>query len=123
MVVDLLLDVQPFAAAVAERLVHHRLLAAPHLLGVEVAQVLRRLVRGGQLAAARAKQALKDLADMPLRRYPHAPLLTRMFALRDNVTAYDAAYLAFAEELAVPLLTRDAALSAVPGCCAKVEVL
>lgn len=60
---------------------------------------------------------------MPVRRFAHTPLLERIFELRDNVTAYDAAYLALAEELAVPLLTRDEALRGVPGCRAVVEVL
>ena len=60
---------------------------------------------------------------MPLRRYAHTPLLERIFELRDNATAYDAAYLALAEELDAPLLTRDDALRAVPDCSADVEVV
>jgi predicted nucleic acid-binding protein len=80
-------------------------------------------VWSGRFGSIRGEQALDDLALMPLRRYAHTPLLERVFALRANVTAYDAVYLALAEMLSVPLLTRDAALVSVPGCRAVVEVL
>jgi predicted nucleic acid-binding protein len=122
-VVDLLLDLRPSSDAIADRLSHERTLAAPHLLDVEVAQVLRRLVQAGKLDAARAESAVVDLMDMPVRRYPLTPLLERVFALRENVTAYDAAYLVLAEELGAVLLTRDEALCQVPGCGATVEMI
>ena len=97
-------------------------LAAPHLLDVEVAHVLRRYERAHELAAQRAQMALAALADMPIARYSHTPLLPRTWQLRANLTAYDAIYVALAETLDVPLLTRDAKLAAAPGHRAKVEI-
>lgn len=97
---------------VAERLfVTGETLHAPHLLDLEVTQVLRRYARSGALTAERGLQALEDLLDLPLARYPHDILLPRIWELRHSVTAYDAAYLALAEALGVPLVTRDAALA------------
>jgi predicted nucleic acid-binding protein len=98
-------------------------LHAPHLLDVEVAQVLRRYVRTGELDPARGLQALKDLVDFPLTRYPHDLFLLRIWELRHNVTAYDAAYIALAEALGAPLLTRDAALASAPGNRARIELI
>ncbi len=98
-------------------------LHAPHLIDVEVAQVLRRLARRGEIDAARSAQVLDDLADLPLTRYPHLLLLGRIWAMRDNATAYDASYLALAEALDAVLVTCDSALASVPGCAARVEVV
>jgi len=98
-------------------------LHAPHLLDVEVAQVLRRYTRTGELDTARGLQALEDLADFPLTRYPHDLFLLRIWELRHNVTAYDATYIALAEALGAPLLTRDAALASAPGHHAQVELI
>lgn len=98
-------------------------LHAPQLLDVEVAQVLRRHARSGELSPGRGAEALTDLADFPLDRYPHTVLLPRIWELRENVTAYDAVYLALAEALAAPLLTRDRALAGVPGHGASVVVV
>ena len=95
----------------------------PHLLSVEVAQVLRRLVAAGTVSRARAAGALDDLADFDAERYPHEPFLPRMFALRDNLTAYDAAYVALAEVLAAPLVTFDGRLAGAPGHRATVQLL
>ena len=95
---------------------------APHLLAVEVAQVMRRLVAAGDVGAARAAAALDDLADLDAERYPHEPFLPRMFALRENLTAYDAAYVALAEALDAPLLTFDRRVAAAPGHRASVEL-
>jgi predicted nucleic acid-binding protein len=97
-------------------------LHAPHLLDVEVAQVLRRYAAGGELSPERGSEALADLADFPLHRYSHDILLSRIWELRQNVTAYDAAYLALAEALAAPLVTCDARLASAPRHAAKVEV-
>jgi predicted nucleic acid-binding protein len=93
------------------------------LLDAEVGQVLRRFVLAGQLLPERAQAALQDLMDLPLIRYAHGPLLLRAFDLRANATVYDALYIALAEGLEAPLLTRDAALAAVPGHRAQVLVV
>ncbi len=98
-------------------------LHAPHLLDLEVTQVLRRYVRAASLSVARGNEALRDLLDLPLHRYPHSLFLPRIWELRNNVTAYDAAYLALAESLEAPLLTRDARLGAASGHRAVVRVL
>jgi len=96
---------------------------APHLLDLEVAQVLRRWVSRNLIAASRAQAALSDLADFRLTRYPHTALLARMWELRANLTMYDAAYVALAETLRAPLVTRDRRLAASPGHSARVEVI
>lgn len=98
-------------------------LHAPHLLDVEVAQVLRRAERSGLLQPERALEALRSLADLGLARYGHGPLLSRAWELRRNCTAYDAVYLALAEALGAPLLTLDEGLARVPGARAAVEVV
>jgi predicted nucleic acid-binding protein len=112
----------------AARRVGQHILAAnetlhvPHLIDLEIAQVLRRYVRSGALANDRAEEALADLADLPLTRYPHFVLLPRIWQMRHNATAYDAAYLALAEALDAPLITRDRAL-ARGSSHARVEVV
>ena len=98
-------------------------LHAPHLIDLEVAQVLRRYVRSGEVGAARGAEALDDLGDIPIARYPHDIFLPRIWELRHAVTAYDAAYLALAEALEAPLATRDQALGRAPGHHARVEVV
>ena len=123
-VVDLVLNVGPVADRIAERIVHETPgLCAPHLLDAEVGQVLRRFSLRGDMSGSRAIRALSDFQTLPIVRYPHTPLLKRAFALRDNATVYDALYLTLAEGLDVPLLTRDGALAAVPGCRASVVVI
>jgi predicted nucleic acid-binding protein len=97
-------------------------LHAPYLLDLEIAQALRRYVAGGDLDAERGRAALDDLADFPLRRYPHGFLLGRIWDLRNNVTAYDAAYVALAEALDAPLLTRDRRLAAAVGQHIRVDL-
>jgi predicted nucleic acid-binding protein len=71
-------------------------LHVPHVIDLEIAQVLRRFVRAKSVSTVRAQEALSDLAAMPLTRYPHNLLLPRIWELRDNFTAYDAAYLLLA---------------------------
>lgn len=98
-------------------------LHAPHVIDVETAQVIRRFEARGDIREARAREALEDLRDFPLRRHAHLVLLPRVWELRANLTAYDAAYVALAEALDAPLLTRDRRLAAAPGHRAQVEVL
>jgi predicted nucleic acid-binding protein len=98
-------------------------LHAPHPLDVEVAHVLRQYATAGELDAERGREALVDLADFPLRRYPHDFLLPRVWQLRNNPTAYDAVYVALAEALGAPLLTRDQRLAAAPGHHAQIEIV
>jgi predicted nucleic acid-binding protein len=104
----------PSAQAVETRLFEEprQTLHAPHLLDVEVAQVLRRYAAMGEIDDQRGAEALADLADFPIRRYSHDFLLTRVWTLRNNFTAYDAVYVALAEALNARLLTRDQRLVA-----------
>ena len=114
----------PAANVVEERLFAPRqTLHAPHLLDVEVAQVIRRYAANGEIDDARGRLALADLADLPLRRYPHDFLLPRIWDLRNNLTAYDAAYVALAEALDAPLLTRDRRLASAAGHHAQIELV
>jgi len=85
-------------------------LNAPHLLSVEVTHVLRRLVRSKVVTDASAQAALGHLSWLPVRRWGHEPLLDRMWDLRDNLSAYDASYVALAEALEARLVTTDARL-------------
>jgi len=114
----------PAARAVEERLFEPRqTLHAPHLLDVEVAQVIRRYAAKGEIDHERGRAALADLADFPFQRYPHDFLLPRVWDLRNNLTAYDAVYVALAEALDAPLLTRDQRLAAAAGHHARVELV
>lgn len=97
-------------------------LHAPHLLDLEVVQVFRRLVRDAAISARRADEALDDLLDLRVTRYPHFVLLPRIWHLRHNLSAYDAAYVVLAEKLASPLITRDGRLVAAVGHGATVEL-
>lgn len=114
----------PAAKAVEKWLFDPRqTLHAPHLLDIEVAQVIRRYSANGEIDSERGRAALADLADLPLHRYPHDFLLPRIWDLRNNLTAYDAAYVALAEALDAPLLTRDRRLAAAAGHHARVELV
>lgn len=96
---------------------------APGLLDVEVLQALRRLVASSAVTASRAEGALELLAALPVDRHPTRHFLPRMWALRDNLTAYDAAYVTLAEALECPLLTCDAGLAGAPGHGAEVRLV
>lgn len=98
-------------------------LHAPALLDLEVAQVLRRYVTKGEVSSHRAGAAIGIMAAFPLTRYLHEPLLPRIWDLRENVTAYDAAYVALAEALRAPLVTCDGRLAKVKGIRTLVEVV
>ena len=94
----------------------------PHLLDLELTQILRRLVVAGKVPADRAKAALGVLTNARLLRHPHYQLLPRIWQLRNNITAYDAAYIALAESLDASLLTRDRKLALAPGHTVKIEL-
>lgn len=108
-------------------LTRHRLLGeqlvAPALIDLEVASVWRGLARGGHVGAQRVGQALDDLRDLPMQRVEHTPLLARCWELRDNLTIYDAAYVALAETLQVPLLTGDRRLARSTGPRCAIELI
>ncbi|MGO9309705.1 MAG: type II toxin-antitoxin system VapC family toxin [Spirochaetia bacterium] len=114
----------PLGASCAERLLRpDDPLFAPHLLDVEVTQVLRRYAQRGDLRAARGREALHDLAAFPLTRCSHEPFLERIWELRHSLSAYEAAYIALAEALDAPLVTCDARMARARGHGARVEVL
>ena len=96
---------------------------APALIDVEVAQVLRRYVLRGDLVASWARGAIVLLGVFPIERYGHEPLLPRIWELRENLTAYDGAYVALAEGLRAPLLTCDERLANTPGIRARIELV
>jgi predicted nucleic acid-binding protein len=98
-------------------------LAMPELADLEVASVLRRQLRAGAIDARRAGLALDDLAALPARRASHLPLLARCWELRDNLTPYDAAYVALAEAMRATLLTGDRRLARAPGTRCDIEIL
>jgi predicted nucleic acid-binding protein len=98
-------------------------LHAPHLLDVEVVQGLRRLVRTGEVASRRADEAIADLTDLDLYRHAHVDLLARAWKLRDNISAYDAMYVALAEAIEATIVTCDSPLAKAPGHQARMEVI
>jgi predicted nucleic acid-binding protein len=98
-------------------------LTAPELVDLEVASVWRRQMREGAMDARRAALALADLTALPLRRVPHRALLARCWELRDNLTTYDASYVALAEALEATLLTGDGRLARASGPRCHIEVL
>ena len=97
-------------------------LHSPHLLDLEVAQVLRRLVREATVSPHRANEAIHDLLDLRITRYPHFVLLPRIWQLRHNFSAYDAAYVVLAEKLVATLITRDTRLASASGHAAAIEL-
>lgn len=98
-------------------------LEAPHVIDLEVTSALRRFVSEGEVDAARASEALAVLMQLPLRRYPASPFLPRVWELRHTHTPYDAAYVALAEELAIPLVTVDVRLARSHGHHADIELV
>ena len=97
-------------------------LHAPHLLDVEMPHALRGLVLRGDVSRARSEEVREDFASLRWSRYSHVAFLDRIWELKDNLTAYDAAYVALAETLSAPLVTTDARLARAPGIRAEVEV-
>ena len=122
-VLELLLGTE-LGRAIAKRIADPALgLHAPHLLDVEVAQALRRFVQCGELEEDTARIALEDLSSLDLERHAHEPLLGRIWALRENMTAYDATYVALAEALDAVLLTCDGKLARTPRIGRQVELI
>lgn len=114
----------PAAAAIEDRLFRAgETFHAPHLIDLEVAQVLRRYVATGQIAATRGDDALDDWLSFTVHRYAHEPLVKRIWEMRNKLTAYDGAYLALAEVLDAPLLTRDSRLARSSGHIALIELV
>jgi predicted nucleic acid-binding protein len=126
--VDALLNVQPNAMQIQERIKQEdsgdlrENLHVPHLFGVEVLHALRRLILTGHLSETRANRAVNAMLNMRLARYPHEPFAGRIWELKDNVSAYDAAYVALAEALDAPLITTDRRLAQASAHKAKVEL-
>lgn len=120
---ELLLRAADRPGLVARVLRSGETIAAPHIIDLEVAQVLRRFVMAGELPAARAREAIDDHRAMGIVRYPHDALLDRAWQLRANCTSYDAAYLVLAEALDAVLITCDGKLVAVPASRAVVELV
>jgi predicted nucleic acid-binding protein len=98
-------------------------LHAPHLIDVEVTQGLRRLVRLREVSPDRAAEAIADLVDLDLHRHAHLDLLARVWKLRENITAYDAVYVALAEALNATVVTCDDPLAKAPGHSARIEMV
>lgn len=120
--VDWLLQT-PAGLRIEERIyARQETLHSVHLLDVEFAQVLRRMAGDGTLTPRRAEEAIEDMAALRITRYAPALLLPRIWRLRQNSSAYDAAYVALAEELHAPPITRDRRIAAAPGHVASIEV-
>jgi len=98
-------------------------LAAPFIVDLEVMAAFRHIALAGELDDHRLRLAVRRAAALRIRRFPHVPLLPRISALRHNVTAYDAAYVALAEAMGVPLVTADERLASAPGITCEVELL
>ena len=111
------------AGSLARAALRRPRLAAPHVVDLEVMHVLRRRRHTGSLSAAGADRAIAALRRLAIDRHAHTPLLRRCWELRDNVTPYDAAYVALAEALGVPLLTADVRLANAPSIRCEVELL
>jgi len=120
---DVLLQT-PAAGIVQARLIRAgEILHAPHLIDAEVAHVLRKSELAGRASPERCREALADWSRFPIARHPHDFLLTRVWELRTNLTAYDAIYVALAETLGIPLVTRDSKLARSHGHDAQIEFL
>ena len=121
--IDLLLESEVRTRLEQRLLSGEESLHTPHVVDLEVAHTLRRLVLTGVLSSERAEVALADMANLQLNRYPHVELVPRVWELRDTLTAYDAAYVALAEALEATLVTRDARLARSSGHRARIELL
>ena len=109
--------------AEARRALRAQRVTAPSMIDLELMSAVRKLRARGRLSEARAQAAMAAFAAMPIRREHHAPMLARIWSLRDNVTPYDAAYVALAEALDVPLITADQRLTQAPGATCAFELI
>ena len=121
-VIDFLLG-EESAHAVARILEKEGFAAAPDLLVYEVLAVLRRQVTLGALTPRRAAAAVADLGDLTLELFPTLPLRHRAWELRDNLTAADALFVALAERLGEPLVTKDRGLVAAARAHTAIDVV
>ncbi len=122
-VIDVLVGVGARTGRIWERIsIPGQSLHTPYLMDLEVLHTLRRHTMHGTLSRERSDEAFEDLTNIVFERYPHTSLLERIWELKDNLTAYDAAYVALAEALSAPLVTTDARLARAPGIRAAVEV-
>jgi predicted nucleic acid-binding protein len=113
----------PGADAVEARLLAAQSVHAPHHMELEVLQTIRRVEHRGEIAEASGKAAVGALKNFRVNLHDNGDLLLRVWALRRNLTCYDAAYVALAEFLDAPLLTRDRRLAAAPSHSARIEVI
>lgn len=113
----------PRRQAVTARLGVGDALFAPAHLDAEVVSGLRGLSRLNQSLRSAVPEALRHLADFPIRRMPLPPLLQRVWELRENLTAYDAAYVTLAERLDAPLITCDGKLAGATGTRCSVDLI
>jgi predicted nucleic acid-binding protein len=121
--VEILLGLPRAAPQLRARLARNgATLHVPHVFDLEVVAAIRRHALRGALSKGRTRRALGVLDDLRATRYSHVPLRPRIWELRDNVTPYDAAYVALAEALRAPLVTVDAALAGAAGGRAEVEL-
>ncbi len=113
-VTELLVGDGPQVRAIQEHLENQRVVV-PDLLDLEAVSAVRRLVLAGELEASAGQQAIATLIELPFERVSHRPLIPRIWQLKDNLTPYDASYVALAEHLDVPLYTGDMRLARSPG--------
>lgn len=119
--VMLLTDAGVVGKAIAGR-IEGAELVAPNVVDLEAASALRGLLRGGKITKSLADRAMAQLPAFPLERVPQQRFLPRVWELRENLTPYDAAYVALAEQLGAPLVTADAKLQRASGVRCAVEV-
>jgi predicted nucleic acid-binding protein len=122
-VVDLLIRPATETAALRARIHAASIVYAPHLMDAEVASALRHQLLRGNIDQVSARRAIRRLVAMQLDWWPHRPLLGRALTLRDQLSVYDAIYVAMAEATGATLLTRDARLARTTGHRARVEVV
>ena len=122
-IVEVLVGTGPRSERIRERVESPgQSLHVPHLMDIEVLYTLRRFTLHGTFSRKRSDEAFEDLNNIVFERYPHTWLLGRIWYLKDNLTAYDATYVALAEALGAPLVTTDVRLARAPGILAEVEV-